>query len=1015
MRGDRQALNRRFRIIAFDWDGTAVDGRGEDATPVRRPIERLLGSGVPVVVITGTNLGNIDRQFAAHVSRHGKQNLYLATNRGSEVYGFDRESRSVALWRRIATPEEERLLTEIADSVRDRVVARTGLDVRVIYDRLNRRKIDLIPVEKWRDPSKAATGDLLLAVEGRLADAGLEGGLGKVFQWVQQAAVEKGLRNARVTSDVKHVEIGLTDKADSVLWLLGNLVDPRGIPRADILIGGDEFGPVAGFPGSDSRMMVPEASGAVFASVGPEPGGVPYPVIHLGGGPARFRELIAAQAAMHPVRLPAVATEDPDWIIVEQGFDLAREHEVESLFAVGNGFVGTRGSIAEGSPLSAPATFVAGVYEPSPGGIPALVRMGDWTELKARVNTHPLSVMTGENLEHRRVLDLRQGILWRTWRHRDETGRITGVHGLRLVSLADRHLLLQSATVVPENYSGTISVEAVFSRAMIVKTSGGTIVACAVAGRVETPEGHRTSPVSPGCSEDVPERWELDLEIGKTYRLDRVLALYTSREVAEPEHAARNRLDGVDDLAALVEAHERAWKARWETSDVELEGDSEAQRALRFAIYHLVSAANPEDERVSIGARALTGSAYGGHVFWDTDTYMLPFFALTDPKTARALLMYRYHTLPAARARAAELGFRGAQYAWESADTGDDVTPRVVLAPDGEVIRIRAGEEEHHISADVAYAVWMYWRAAGDDEFLLHAGAEIIVETARFWASRVERGAEGRYHIRRIVGPDEYHESVDDDAYTNGMAQWNLESALEVASLLGRLRPDGWSELCRRVRLDADELLQWSRVAADIDTRFDARTGLIEQFRGYFDLEEIDPIPFEQRTAPVDVLMGRHRIQRSQIIKQPDVIMLIHLLWDRFPPEAREANFRYYERRTGHGSSLSPPIHALVAARLGHTELALKYFRQTAEIDLADNMGNASGGVHVGALGGLWQAAIFGFAGLRLGPSGPEVQPRLPTHWRRLRFAVHWHGSRFAFDLPGHPSVPNPLGVGGHR
>jgi len=224
----------------------------------------------------------------------------------------------------------------------------------------------------------------------------------------------------------------------------------------------------------------------------------------------------------------------------------------------------------------------------------------------------------------------------------------------------------------------------------------------------------------------------------------------------------------------VVASHAEAWGRRWEVGDVAVEGNDAAQRALRFAVYHLVSAANPEDERVSIGPRGLTGDAYLGHVFWDTEIFLLPFYTLTWPEAARALLMYRYHTLPAARAKAARLGYRGALYAWESADTGDEATPPHVVGPDGMVIPILCGTQEQHISADVAYAVWHYWQATEDTAFLLEAGAEIVLETARFWASRATLEDDGRFHIRRVIGPDEYHESVDDNAYTNVLARWNL-------------------------------------------------------------------------------------------------------------------------------------------------------------------------------------------------------------------------------------------------
>jgi kojibiose phosphorylase len=288
----------------------------------------------------------------------------------------------------------------------------------------------------------------------------------------------------------------------------------------------------------------------------------------------------------------------------------------------------------------------------------------------------------------------------------------------------------------------------------------------------------------------------LEIGPGEICRLDRVVALYTSRDTSEPlETARRHAQRAIEDIAGITAQHRDVWLARWKTSDIRVEGDPAAQRALRLAIYHLVSAANPRDDRVSIGARGLAGTAYKGHVFWDTDIFMLPFFTLTYPEAARALLMYRYHTLPAARAKAARLGYRGALYAWESTDSGEEVTPPFVVAPDGEVIRILTGEQEQHISADVAFAVWSYWEATEDECFLIEAGAEILIETARFWASRVTREEDGRYHIRCVIGPDEYHETVDDNAYTNGLARWNLQVAAEVARLGAERWPDQWRAL----------------------------------------------------------------------------------------------------------------------------------------------------------------------------------------------------------------------------
>lgn len=292
-------LDRVFRVMAFDWDGTAAISRSEDAGEVRQVVERLLSRGVSIMVITGTSFPNIDRQLSATIRGQRKRHLFVATNRGSEVYGFDAESRPVRLAQRTATPEEDRLLSGIAEAVRDTLVTRTGLEIGLVDDRLNRRKIDVIPLPEWADPPKSGLGELFQAVQARLQSAGPRGGLSEVIDLTRRVAREKGLAEARITSDVKYVEVGLTDKADAVAWLVRELVQRQGIPIEDVLIVGDEFGPVAGFEGSDYKMVAPDARGAIFVSVGPEPSGVPPGVIHLGGGPACFYALLAHQATLY--------------------------------------------------------------------------------------------------------------------------------------------------------------------------------------------------------------------------------------------------------------------------------------------------------------------------------------------------------------------------------------------------------------------------------------------------------------------------------------------------------------------------------------------------------------------------------------------------------------------------------------------------------------------------------------------------------------------------------------------
>ena len=1041
-------LTRPFWVIAVDWDSSVGAAPQEDMRPLQEELEALLQLGVCIAVITRTDFPTIDRQLSAAIQGAHKRNLHILTDQGAEVYGFDHRSRPVLLWRRLVTDEEHRLLTDIAEATRERLVARTGLEIHVTDHGLNRCALDLIPLPEWSHPPRSARGELFHTVERRLIRAGLRDGLRGAMALMAQIARERGLVEARITSDMKHIELGLTDNSDAIAWVVRELAQRRHLPHERILIVGGEFGSISGIAGRDHQMLTPHSRGAVVVSVDPEPAGVPEGVIHLGGGRAGFQALLRAQIAEHrrlgrlpsvaspggmPLDLPAGPITDSAWLLVEEGFTLPREHEIESLFAVGNGYVGTRGTLEEGSVLSAPATVVAGVFGlPDPqGDVPELVPVPDWTRLRLAMNGHDLTLEGSGTLDHRRVLDLHEGILWREWRYRDPAGRITRLRFLRLASLAERHMLVQSVTLSAENYSSRVRLESGFRQTTgMAKLSQPTpVMDTGVSARnalrlemrapgrdttvalaaISSLHADGSAPVAPQielAQGDSIHQYAFEAEIEQTWRLERLVSVYTSRDVAQPAEAALAHLDRLlpaGGVPAIVEAHRRAWAERWQATDVQVEGDPEAQRALRFAAYHLISAANPDDERVSVGARSLTGAAYKGHVFWDTEIYLVPFYTYTHPATARALLMYRYHTLPAARQKARTLGYRGALYAWESADDGRETTPTSILHPYGAVIRILTGEQEHHISADIAYAVWHYWQATGDDEFFLEAGAEILLETARFWASRAQPGPDGRYHITRVIGPDEYHEGVDDNAYTNVMAQWNLECGAEAVRLLQARWPQRGGELLARLQVAAEEWEHWRTVAQKMHTGLDPATGLLEQFRGYFDLEPIDFAAYEPRTAPMDVLLGPQRTQRSQVIKQADAVLLLALLWERFPPLVREANFRYYEPRTGHGSSLSPAIHALVAARLGDIALAERYFRQGAAIDLANNMGNAAGGVHIAALGGLWQATVLGFAGMTLQPDGLAFAPGLPRAWRRLRFPVRWRGRDLVVTIDREP------------
>src|SRR5271165_7400290 len=720
-------------------------------------------------------------------------------------------------------------------------------------------------------------------------------------------------------------------------------------------------------------------------------------------------------------------TDDPGWALDYIGNDIRRESGIESRLAISNGLMGVRAasSVSRGPTwvswqrtlnwASWPRTYVAGLFDVpnTDPPVPALVPVADWLRVRIVLNGNPLVMRRGTMLTHRRTLDMRRGLLVVKWRHRDPSGIVARIVTLRLVSQNDRGLGLGWLTFDLNRDDVEVMLEASFEAAGLGMepagierelgvwrtTDGSKSVAMAgaaaltVGGQPLTPES-----VNPLCW-----TWRWRSVAGQMIALERLVVVVRSDEPdRDPGPAATAALQRARSAGGgtVLAAHAAAWAARWQASDVTIEGAPELERELRFAVYHLNSAANPDDPRVSIGARALTGDAYLGHVFWDTEIFLLPFYTAVWPEAARGLLMYRFHTLSGARAKAARFGFKGALYAWESADTGAETTPDRIIGPGGASIDILTGKLEQHISADVSYAVWNYWRSTGDDDFLFNAGAEILLETARFWASRAAAEPDGKRHIRHVIGPDEYHEDVDDNAFTNVMARWNIERGLETIDVMRGHWAARADALLKKLMIDEEEVGDWRDAVARIVTGLDPTTGIYEQFAGFHALAPIDLVANADRTVPIDVVIGREMTQRSQVVKQADVVALIALLPEEFPGGMADANFRHYEHRCSHGSSLSAGMHALVAARLGDAPLALRYLRETAARDL-DPDPNTAGGVRSAGLGALWQGIILGFGGLDLKGETLGINPRLPTHWRSLSFRVCWRGRTVAIRVSG--------------
>jgi len=499
-------------------------------------------------------------------------------------------------------------------------------------------------------------------------------------------------------------------------------------------------------------------------------------------------------------------------------------------------------------------------------------------------------------------------------------------------------------------------------------------------------------------------RWRVRGVIGTRLLFRRFVAVYSSRDGPAPLESARAHLRALrwSDFEPQVAAHEAGWGQLWGSADVRIDGQPAVEQVLHFNAYHLRCAVD-HDPRVSIGARTLSGRGYGGHVFWDVEMFMMPFYLHTCPELARELLRYRHRTLAGARERSRAQGYRGACYAWESTVTGADVTPHFVrLASSGRKIPVYTGTQQLHITADIAHAIWRYWEATGDAAFLADCGVEVLIETARFWSSRCTP-ENGSYHIRGVMGPDEYHCNVSDNAYTNYLVRCNLENADRGVRWLRTEMPRRARELEGELGLTPAEPASWLQIARELYCPAPRSDGVIEQFAGFFNLDPYPPPGVDRDAAPVNRLLDAERIDRMQLLKQADVLMLLHLFPEKFSRQTMLANYHYYEPRTDHASSLSPPIHAAIAARLGLHADAERYLQRSLWLDLSDEMSGSASGVHAAGMGGTWQALVFGFLGVRFGQMGVEVDPdaasRLPRGWTSVELELAWRGQRYPVQV----------------
>ncbi|WJL96242.1 glycosyl hydrolase family 65 protein [Microbacterium sp. ET2] len=740
---------------------------------------------------------------------------------------------------------------------------------------------------------------------------------------------------------------------------------------------------------------------------------------------------------------------DP-WRLIERRFSLEDQGVTETLFAVGNGYVGLRGNTPEGRHAHEHGTFINGFHETFPihhaeqaygfaevGQI--IVNAPDAKIMRVYVDDEPLSLDVADVREYHRELDMADGVLRRRVLWVTPSGKEVLIEDERMVSFEEKHLVVLRLDVTVLNADAPVTIncqlinrqdgEDVYGgspapvkkagfdprrsdrihervlqpkeywqdrdrSALAYQVTDSGMTLAVVADHVVETENHYSARgiVEPDIAKNV---FRVQARAGVPIRVTKLVSYHTSRGVPARELVDRCRRT-IDRALAEGVTHQferqRAWlDAFWARSDIRIEGQPEVQQATRWCLFELAQASARADGQ-GVPAKGVTGSGYSGHYFWDTEVYVLPFLAYTTPLWARNALRMRYLMLPAARRRAYQLNEAGALFPWRTIN-GEEASAYYA-----------AGTAQYHINADVCFALAKYVRATGDTDFLYREGVDIAVDTARLWTTlgfwRTSNGdAIESFHIHGVTGPDEYTTVVNDNLFTNVMARFNLRFAARTLRDMAEGDPDAYRATAERLSLDPAEPEHWERAAEAMHIPFSTALGIHPQDEIFLEREvwDLEATPPDKRP----LLLHFHPlvIYRYQVLKQADVVLALFLQGEHFSDEDKLADFEYYDPLTTGDSTLSAVVQTILAAEVGYQELALNYFRQAIFVDLADLHRNAADGVHVASAGGVWTALVSGFGGMRDHAEELSFDPRLPAGWEELAFPLRWR------DTPVHVAI----------
>ncbi len=701
--------------------------------------------------------------------------------------------------------------------------------------------------------------------------------------------------------------------------------------------------------------------------------------------------------------------------VEENGFNPENIERNGSKYLVANGYMGYRGTLEEFSAEQLVALNLAGLFD----------RHGDlWRESVNAPNPFYTVCRVGESVlnplctavsAHRQALDVFGGI-----HHRETDFCVNGVtvriSAERFVSMQDEHLAAMKYTVSADA-DVTVSLETKVDTAVWdINGPHCAVLSADSEGDVNTVRLETLESKTPLVVYEhlvgAENQNEICLSKDKPFTFVKLCGVYWGKACADSLLEFQKIIR--KDYDTLKEEHIAVWKTVWENADVEIEGDEAAQQALRYSIYHLCSIAPRHSVACGIPARGLSGQVYKGASFWDTEMFMLPFFSFTEAHLAENLVKYRVNTLAGAKRKAAEYGCEGAFYAWESQETGDDACSdfNVTDVFTGRPQRTYFKDKQIHISADVVYGIWEYSNITGNNELLMNGGLETIYECVLFlYSYAVFKPLRNRFELADTIGPDEYHERVSNNFYTNKMVQKSVDVLLLALERVAKQDPDF------AAKFSAEHDVSWVREFREkLYVPQPDDNGVIEQFDGYYKLEDISLDELKRRIIKPNEYLGGHGIAATtKIIKQADVVMTLNVFRHEYDEKVKKANWDYYEPYTEHGSSLSACAYAIVAASIGYTDWAYKYFMKTATVDLTGDTKQYAGTIYIGgthpaANGGSWNTAIFGLAGVSYSEDVLDISPRLPASWTKMSFKLLWKGVRLQITVSGNKVQIIPIG-----